>query len=185
MGRPKALLKAGGRTFLEAILDTLEACGVTEVHVVLGHRGEEIRAAALRDPARLVVNPDYDRGMLSSARVGIRALSPRVDAFLLWPVDHPLVAAETVSRLLDARRAGARIAVPRHRGRRGHPVLLAIDLVPEILAAPDDEGVAHVVRAHAADRVEIDVSDPGAVTDVDTPGDFVDAFGRPPDGGEP
>ena len=185
MGRPKALLPARNTTFLGAILETLGACGVTEVRVVLGHRAEEIARVFRDDPARIVVNASYDSGMLSSVRAGINALPRRVDAFLLWPVDHPLVNRETVSRLIEARAGGARIAVPLHAGRRGHPVLLAADLIPEILRAPDSEGAASVVRSHAEERVEVEVDDPAAVTDVDTPEAYVAAFGELPGGGAP
>ena len=168
MGRPKAsLVDRDGRTFLEAIRAVLRASGVDVVRVVV----------AEGDAAETVVNPDPGRGMLSSVQCGIRALPPDVDALLLWPVDHPLVKTETVKQILAAHRdTETTVVVPVHAGRRGHPVLFANGAIAELLAADATVGARQVVHAHA-DRLELPVSDPGVVTDIDTPEDYRRIFG--------
>lgn len=183
MGRAKALLPYGGSTFLECVLGVLEAAGVDAVRVVVGRDGDGLRAAtpALPDDA-WVENPTPDDGMLSSARLGVCALPAGTEAFFLWPVDHPLVRAATVSALLATWRARrAPVVVPRHRGRRGHPVLFDASTIPEILSAPDDAGARHVVAAHANDRIELEVADAGILADIDTPEAYEEAFGRRPE----
>lgn len=181
MGRPKALLPYGGSTFLECILGSLDAAGIGAVRIVVG-----ADAAAIREgfPAlvetTLVRNPNPEEGMLSSVRVGVSALPEGVEAFLLWPVDHPLVRASTASALVRAwRERNAPVVLPRHRGKRGHPVLFSVETIPELLSAPDDRGARHVVEAHAGDRLEIEVSDPGIAADIDTPEAYESVFGRP------
>lgn len=181
MGRPKALLPYGGSTFLECILGALDAAGIGAVRIVVGEDAAAIRE---RFPAlvetTLVRNPNPEEGMLSSVRVGVSALPEGVEAFLLWPVDHPLVRASTASALVQAwREWNAPVVLPRHRGKRGHPVLFSVGTIPELLSAPDDRGARHVVEAHAGDRLEIEVSDPGIVADIDTPEAYESVFGRP------
>lgn len=165
MGSPKALLTTPeGATFVEAILATLRAAGVESVRVVAAPGASPVADA--------VINPDPSRGMLSSVQCGLRALPASCDAVLLWPVDHPLVTTGTVASMIDAFRAGdPPLVVPVHDRRRGHPVLFARRLVPELLAADPGIGARGVVHAHP-DRLELAVEDPGVVADVDTPDDY-------------
>lgn len=58
-GRPKALLKIGGRTMIEHQLEALSSEGVGPVTVVIGHEGDQIRAA-LGESVEYVVNERYE-----------------------------------------------------------------------------------------------------------------------------
>jgi len=181
MGRPKPLLPCKGSTFLGTILRTLERSRVGAVRVVLGHGAEGIRRVTGLPDGIVAANPLPDRGMLSSVRCGIEALPEGVDGFLLWPVDHPLVGATTLDRLIAAFEASRPpLAIPTHDGRRGHPALFAASLIPEFENAPEDEGARAVVRAHAADLLEVGVNDAGVVTGIDTPEAYAAAFGQLP-----
>jgi molybdenum cofactor cytidylyltransferase len=160
MGSPKALLTtAAGTTFA-----TLRDAGVDAVRVVAAPG-----AFPVEDP---VTNPDPSRGMLSSVQCGLRALPEGCDAILVWPVDHPLVTSSTVAAMIAAFRADdPPIVVPVHGGRRGHPVLFASRVVPELLSADPGIGARRVVHAHS-DRLELPVADPGILDDIDTPDDY-------------
>jgi molybdenum cofactor cytidylyltransferase len=180
MGRPKPLLPCGERSFLQSILDTVDASAVDVVRVVLGHAAGKIRDALALPDGIVAVNDHYDQGMLSSVQCGIRLLPLATRAFLLWPVDHPLVRVETVNALVEAHLSqDPPIALPLYAGRRGHPVLFSARLAAELMEAPPTQGARAVVHAHAADLAEIPVEDPGVVTDIDTPDAYESAFGRP------
>lgn len=180
MGRPKPLLVLDdGRCFLQAILDTARSGGAGDVRVVLGHDAEAIVREALLDPRLAVENPDPASGMLSSVRAGVRALPPACSGFLLWPVDQPLVRAATVQKLIATFEEGRPpLVVPVHTGRRGHPTLFDARLADEVVAAPDDVGARAVVHRHEGDLREVEVDDPGVVTDIDTPEAYARAVGR-------
>ncbi len=180
MGRPKPLLPCGDLTFLETILATLGACAIRDVRVVLGHGAEEVRESIRLPDGVAVLNPRYDSGMLSSVRCGIEALPPGTTAFLLWPVDHPLVRNDTLARLVDALAESDRgIAIPTFGGRRGHPATFAARMAPLLSGAPDGVGARAVLRQHPDQVLEVGVEDPGVVTDIDTPDAYRRAFGRP------
>ena len=180
MGRPKALLKTrDGRTFLAAILDTVVASKLDDLRVVLGRDAKVIMEGARLLPKVAVANPDWESGMLSSVRAGVRALPAGPTAFLLWPVDHPMVLSSTVDAVIDEfARTLAPVVVPAHRGRGGHPVLFDVRLAPELLAAPEATGARAVVHAHAGERRMVAVNDPGVVTDIDTPERYAKVTGR-------
>jgi len=69
MGSPKALLEYQGQTFLNRLIRVLgEVCD--PVIAVLGYHAEIIRAQAIGS-VQFVVNPDPDRGQLSSLQTGL------------------------------------------------------------------------------------------------------------------
>ena len=102
MGKCKALLDVGGPTALERTLSTLRHSGVEDIVVVSGHYREEVEGEAKRGGARAVFNEHYERGMLSSIKAGVTALSPDFDAFFLLPVDVSLVKSATLKALRKA-----------------------------------------------------------------------------------
>ncbi len=71
-----------------------------------------------------------------------------------------------IERFYDS---GKLIVVPRHDGKRGHPVIFSRKLFSELLAAPMDQGAKAVVNAHRDDTLEIDTHDEGITVDIDTP----------------
>ncbi len=172
MGRRKATLPltASGPTFLGAITATLSRASIDEIRIVVAPDFEPLTS-------NLTVNPEPSRGMLSSVQCGLRAMRGDVEAVLVWPVDHPLVSETTIRQICDGYRAtAAPVVVPTHSGRRGHPVLFASRVFPELFAADPSEGARAVVHAHA-DRIELPVSDAEIVEDIDTPVDYERIYG--------
>lgn len=187
MGRPKALLPTGvpGETFLTRLVATLRTAGADDVLVVVAAEAAPIVAAAtaMALPPRLVENRDSARGgQLSSLVAGLNAIDrPGVRAMLVTPVDLPLVAVETVRAILDAsRRTGAPIVRPAKGSRHGHPVVFDRSVFDELRRADPATGAKAVVRAHAAEVVDVAVDDEGAFLDIDTPEDYERLIGKPP-----
>ena len=173
MGRAKALLPIGDRTFVRAILDSLRDGGVTNAVVVI--RPED---AAIRDEiaaagfGRAIVNARAEEGQLTSLIAGLDAVDAAdVSAVLVTLVDVPLVRADTI-RTLCARAAVSTATVIRavHRGRHGHPVIFKRGLFDALRRADPAVGAKQVVRAAAIENVDVD--DPGVTEDVDTPADY-------------
>ena len=177
MGRTKALLSIGeGETFLSRVVRTLTDGGVEEIVVVVGADADAIRASADRYamPVRVVDNPDYEQGQLSSLVKGLHAVDrPALTAALVTLIDVPLVAPETVRTLLQEYTAGSALIVrPASRGRHGHPVIFDRALFDELRQANPKEGAKEVVRAYSAEVMNVEMTDEGAFTDIDTPEDY-------------
>lgn len=175
MGRPKALLPVGDVSFLERIVKSLQATQIEKIIVVLGHNAGEIAEKIRHLPVTIVVNRNYPEGQLSSLIVALHALESEtgVDGILLHLVDHPFLNPELVRRMIDRFYESRKsIVVPTHQGRRGHPVIFSSRLFGELRNAPLDQGAKSVVRAHAADTLEIETDDAGITYDIDTPEDY-------------
>jgi CTP:molybdopterin cytidylyltransferase MocA len=181
MGRTKALLPLGGETFVSRIVRTFRSAGVEEVVVVVGHDAERVSDVLSRMDAapRVIVNPDYESGQLSSILAGLRAVDrPGVHAMLLTLVDVPLVAADTVRAVLSRyRTSSAPVVRPVNGNRHGHPVLLDRRLFGLLRGAAPAAGAKPIVRAHASALGDVEVSDEGAFTDIDTPEEYAAATG--------
>lgn len=173
MGRPKAMLTSGGRTFVRCILDTLREARVGGVIVVVRPGADEvIHEISQAGFGRAVLNDDPARGQLSSLLAGLDAIDgPQVAGVLVTLVDVPLVTAATIGSLLArARETPAPIVRATYRGRHGHPVVFKRELFDALRRADPAAGAKSVIRACAVD--DVDVDDAGVVEDVDTPDDY-------------
>ena len=163
MGFPKALLRYREESFLDTLIG-LFAARCQPVIVVLGAHSDRIREHTLR-PATFAINADYQRGQTSSMQCGLRAVPAGADGVLFTLVDHPAVTPATMDALLGG--PGPLLRVPRHQGRRGHPIWFSRDLIAEFLELPEDGAARDIVRAHAAQTEFLDVDDPGILADID------------------
>jgi molybdenum cofactor cytidylyltransferase len=177
MGRPKALLPIGssGDTFFDRVTRTLLDAGIHDVVVVVGADAAAIRAGVTpRSHVRIVDNPDYERGQLTSLLAGLHAIDAAgTTAALVTLIDVPLVSVVTVRALIAAQRErGAPIVRPVSNGRHGHPVIFGRELFEELRRASPAQGAKPVVRAHAEQMIEVPIDDEGAFTDIDTREDY-------------
>jgi molybdenum cofactor cytidylyltransferase len=171
MGRPKALLPYREGTFLEHLIQATRHPRIGVTRVVLGAGAEAIQTAAKLDPSLVVLNPDWEKGQLSSICAGVRSLiGIDTDGMVLCPVDHPLVSAGLVGELVDRFYSeGQSIVVPTYKGRRGHPAIFSSALYAELLAAPAERGARAVVWAHAGDVLEVPTEEEGVVLNLNDP----------------
>ena len=172
MGRPKALLPIDGQKFIERIIGVIEQSRAGRMIVVLGHNADELRRQIEHLPVDVVVNPDYKSGQLSSLQAAIRHIKndDRCDGMLVHLVDHPFIDVALVDAMIQRfYETKELIVVPRHKGKRGHPVIFSRDLFEELLNAPIDQGAKAVVNAHRKETLEIEWQDEGITLDIDTP----------------
>lgn len=110
-------------------------------------------------------------GMGASLACAARAAGA-ADGYLVALGDMPFVRPSTIAAVRDALAAGALLAAPYWRARRGHPVGIAGSLRAELEALAGDEGARRVLAAHEARLVKVPVGDPGAIRDIDKPSDL-------------
>ena len=176
MGRPKALLPFGEETCLSLVLRACREGGAAAPVVVLGYQADRIRAA-LPEGVRMAENPSFQQtGPCASLQAGLRLMPPESKAFLIFPVDFPLVTGAVVRRLLErwdaACGVGVSIVVPSHDGRRGHPALFAAPLAAEFLRLAPDAPMHQVLRSRTSEIDHVPEEDAAVVMDMDTPEDY-------------
>ena len=174
MGRSKPLLDWGGRPLVAAQVAALEAAGCAPVIVVLGARAAAVRRA-LPASARWTTNVAWWEGRAGSIRAGARAVPKQAEQVVVASVDQPCSAA-AVRRTVEALAANpeARIAVPRHRGRNGHPPVFDGSLLAELRGVSErGEGLREVRRRWREATIFVEVDDPLVLVNLNTPADYV------------
>jgi molybdenum cofactor cytidylyltransferase len=162
----KPLLEWRGRPLVAWAVDAALDSGLRPVLVVVGYRGDEVRAALAGLDVRVVENPGWDEGIASSLRVALEALTPMddVSAVCVGLADQPMIDPEVYQALRA--RSGGEITVPFYDGDPGNPVKLARSLWPEAMELRGDAGARMLMRDRVVDR--IDCTGTGSAADVDT-----------------
>jgi molybdenum cofactor cytidylyltransferase len=156
-------------------LIALQAAGVDEVAVVLGHHAELIEPVVTAFPITVVHNPTPDAGQASSVRAGLAALSPRLDVVMVALADQPLIDGPDVVALISAfkkRPAGTQMLVPRVEQSPGNPVLFDAALRDEWLAGAADGACRRWREANPTRVAWWDTPNTRYALDIDTPEDL-------------
>jgi molybdenum cofactor cytidylyltransferase len=168
----KPLLTLGRETIADHLIEVYAQHQIS-VHLVTGWRQDELLKGIQTRPSRTVFNPAFPQGMFTSIQAGLRALTSGYAAVFVQPVDIPLVRAFTLRRLLAAAaEQPAKIIYPVFQGRRGHPPLIPLGLVPGILAWQEPGGLKSFLAARESETANVPVPDANILFDIDTPADY-------------
>jgi CTP:molybdopterin cytidylyltransferase MocA len=204
MGFPKALLRYRDETFLDTLIGLFAARCQPVIVVLGAHsdriREHTLRPAtfainadyqrgqtssmqcglrAVPAGADSVLFTLVDHPAVAPATLdALLGLRPR-DSVL--PQSHSLtlgalIGAPSVREGLPstAQLPGPLVRVPRHQGRRGHPIWFSRELIAEFLGLPENGAAREIVRSHAAQTEFLDVDDAGILADIDD----AEAYGR-------
>lgn len=172
MGGPKALMSVAGAPWWRLQEARLRRALVTPWWVIAP--GDWTALPTGRWVAGRPAEP-----MFESLRAGLSALLADAqrtgrppDGLFVLPIDVPAPSPRVWSAMLAALRAppGPRPIVPAYRGRAGHPVLLPWAWAAQRLAdAPAGSRLDELIRESVS---TVDVTDPGVVTNLNTPDDL-------------
>jgi molybdenum cofactor cytidylyltransferase len=179
MGRPKLILPVSGVSLIARVVAALRAGGADRV-VVVAPPGDapgasELIADAEGQGGEVVVLDRATADMRASFERGLNWLEqdPRPDGLLLCPGDSPGLSEALVSRVVQGfQEHPDRIIIPTYEGTRGHPVALPWRLAADVRCLPVGVGVNALIAAHADRVLTLDLGDPNALADMDTPEDY-------------
>jgi molybdenum cofactor cytidylyltransferase len=152
-GRPKCLLKRNGQTLLQRLLDRLEAAGIDETVLVLGHHADAVQQvldsvpvnqASKRMAVHRVLNPHPANGQNSSLHLGLaRAQTSGPDWLMVALADQPLIDTQDLKDLVAAVKhspEGTQMLQPQvgasgQKALPGNPVMLSHQAMTDLLQA--------------------------------------------------
>jgi molybdenum cofactor cytidylyltransferase len=136
MGTHKALLQFDEQyNFIQKIVLLYTEVGIRKIVVVVNKDNSGPILASLKDPqfgkVLYVLNehPEWER--FYSIKCGLAQISGYEKCFI-HNCDNPFVCAEVIIRLLNGFLADG-ITIPVHEGRKGHPVLLAHNIIQAVM----------------------------------------------------
>jgi molybdenum cofactor cytidylyltransferase len=170
----KLTLPVSGIPLLRRTAGTLLASGLQAVVAVLGHEAHAMRALLDGLPLRLIENPRYREGQMSSVHCGLDALPGPCDGVMICLADQPLLTPADIDTLIAAFARSARggILVPTWAGRRGNPVVLDYVQRATILAGGHNLGCRHLIERMPERVASFAMPNDHVVFDLDTPADY-------------
>ncbi len=173
MGRTKQLLPFRGQTILECVVDSALASCLHRIVVVLGYEYEALEPLLAKKDVTVIHNRHYEKGQSSSTKVGLQALTEKIDAALFLLGDQPLVTPEIINLILAAYEASpSPIVQPVFRGKRGNPVLFSRETFPRFETLKEDFGARPLFEEYVERILKVPVSSPAIHFDVDTEEDY-------------
>lgn len=162
---------ADGRAIAAHAAANLRAAGLPVIAVV--RPGDETLRALL-EAEGCVTTPCAEAagGMGHTLAHGVR-LAAQAQGWVVALADMPAIRPETIARVADALKSGARIAAPVYRGRRGHPVGFAAGCYDDLSRLAGDAGARSIMQTHRDELVLLDCGDAGVVYDIDRRSDLV------------
>jgi molybdenum cofactor cytidylyltransferase len=105
LGRPKQLLQYHGQSLLKYSIQNVLASNAQPVVVVLGANANNLQNEANERGVHVVANEDWQQGMSTSIRRGIKTITdvaPAVEGIILMVCDQPYVSTNLLNKLLHA-----------------------------------------------------------------------------------
>ena len=159
-----AMKPVGNLSAVKRLILVFQRAGVERVVLVGGEDFEEME----RHVAHMGVICLKNEGgpmveMLDSVKIGLAYLAGKCSRTLITPVDVPLFSMETVDRLVAAK---AKIAIPSHKHRAGHPLLLSAKLFADVQKFEGEGGLAAAIKASGQPVQYVEVADEGVLIDI-------------------
>ena len=175
LGQPKQLVKIDGEPLLHRAIRCARKAGASPVFVVLGAHRERIESAIDFGATAIVVNEDWEEGLASSIRAGIKAAEKDAAAtagLLLMTCDQPRVTAEHLRQLIEKFHAQARpvLIASTYAGIRGIPAIFPREAHGELLALRGDKGARPLLQEPPWPVIEVPLE--GGEIDIDSPDDL-------------
>jgi len=174
LGRPKQLLKKQEESLIRFF--TQEALKVSDqVLVILGAYQELIQKEIQDLPVQILYNLEWQEGMASSIRLGIKTLmesSQTRPIAILMVCDQPYVQSEILSSLIkEYLKSDKPIIASEYQNTLGTPVLFHESFYSELLKLEGSAGAKKIVNSFREQVGKI--SFPQGHFDIDTPEDLI------------
>jgi molybdenum cofactor cytidylyltransferase len=168
MGFCKQLLKINGITMIEHVVSNIGDSMVDNIIVVLGFNADEISKKLSNKKLKIVINKDYEKGMSTSLKVGLKAVNKDTKAIIFLNSDQPFIKSHIINRIIEEyERTSSLIIVPTHKGKKGHPVLLDISFRSDIMKIQGDVGARNIIRKYNTHVSNIEIDSNSILIDFD------------------
>jgi bifunctional UDP-N-acetylglucosamine pyrophosphorylase/glucosamine-1-phosphate N-acetyltransferase len=146
---PKVLLPLAGRPMLAHVLDTARALRPEGLHVVYGHRGEQVRTAFARDTDIHWVHQSEQRGTGHAVRLALHDIPDPKRVLVLYgdvPLLRPATLAELIGTHAELAVLAAEVSDPTGYGRVLRDGLGRVRAIVEEKDADDGQRAVRIVN---------------------------------------
>ena len=169
-GSTKQLHRYDGEPLVKRAAMAALNAGADPVVVVLGFEADAIAPAFDDIPQiRVLINPDWTKGLASSLGVGLNAIARSSDGVLVMLSDQPLVDSPALMKLIEKFDDTHRIIASSYADTVGVPAIFGSEYVGELSALSGDRGAGQWLRKRMPDVTTVPLE--AAAIDIDTAAD--------------
>ncbi len=170
-GSPKPLARWRGKPLVSHCVAAALQAGLAPVVVVTGSAGDQVEAVLAGLPVVIQPNGDWQDGLSTSIKAGVRALPSQIGAVIFLHADQPQTSPVLMRKLIELKQTtNAPIISPLVDGSRGNPVLFDRGIFSDLLNLEGDVGGKALFSNYQVEWLPW--HDPNQALDIDTPADF-------------
>tara|TARA_B100001996_G_scaffold109213_1_gene82565 strand:- start:422 stop:991 length:570 start_codon:yes stop_codon:yes gene_type:complete len=158
-GENKLIKKIQGVPLIKhSIINILES-SIDELIIVTGYQNKILeKIVDKNEKIKIVFNEQFESGMASSIRMGIKNLSDKTKAFFICLGDMPMVNKHIYNELIRHIDSGE-IIIPTFKKQQGNPILFSISMKDKIKNIKGDVGAKEIIIKNKDKILNLPIND--------------------------
>ncbi len=171
-GQNKLTKEIQGSPVIKHSVKNILASSIDELIVILGHQKEIIeKLIDKNERVKFIFNKDFESGMASSIKTGLKHLSDKSEAFFICLGDMPMVSHNIYNQLIKFK-DNKEIIVPNYKGQQGNPVLFNKSMKEKIINISGDVGAKKILELNKDKILNLEINDRRITVDFNSQDDF-------------
>jgi len=171
-GENKLIKNIRGIPLIKYSVQNILDSDINELIIVLGYQKEIVqKIIGKNEKIKFVSNENFETGMASSIKIGIKNLSKETSAFFICLGDMPLINKKIYNSLILAK-TNKEIVIPTYKGKQANPVLFSISMKEKIMSIEGDVGAKNILNVKNNDILNLEILDKSSIKDFNTNDNF-------------
>tara|TARA_B100000029_G_scaffold403489_1_gene403285 strand:- start:1132 stop:1704 length:573 start_codon:yes stop_codon:yes gene_type:complete len=171
-GENKLIKKVKGKPLILHSVENILASSIDELIIVLGFQKEILeKLIDKNEKIKFIFNKEFESGMASSIKVGLKQLSKNTESFFICLGDMPMITADIYNQLINYRKQKD-IIVPTYNKRQGNPVLFDKSMKEKIMSINGDVGAKKILELNKEKILNFEINDQAITKGFNTQKDF-------------
>lgn len=181
-GENKLSKEINGIPLINYSIKSILSSSIDELVIVVGHEKEIIKnCIGVNKKVKIIFNSDYENGIASSIKFGLRNISNKAEAFFICLADMPMISQNIYNKLIKSRynynkkniaEYTKEIIVPNHDGKKGNPVLFSKSMKKKIMNITGDNGAKKIIELYPRKVLNVPFKNNKILLDFDTQENF-------------
>ena len=145
---------------------------VDELIIVVGYQEKIIKKLISKNKKiKIISNKNFENGMASSIKEGLKHLSKKTDYFFICLADMPNISKQIYNGLIKSRN-NHKIIIPTYKDQRGNPILFDVSMKKLIMNIEGDSGAKKIINMYEDRIFFFETNDQSIIQDFNTQPSF-------------
>ena len=181
-GENKLTKKINGIPLISHTIKNILGSAVDEIVIVVGYEEDILKSLIEKNKKiKIIYNKNYNSGIASSIKIGLKNISTKTEAFFISLGDMPNVNQNIYNKLIKVRdkynkklkiKYKKEIIIPTYEGKNGNPILFSKHMKKKIMKIEGDAGAKSLVELNMNKILKVPFKNDAIILDFDKPEDF-------------